>query len=77
MNEVFFKLRALAHEFQIFLIGAKAHYTFDTRAVIPRAVKQNHLASGGKMRHIALEVPLAFFGFSGFRQCYDSRAARI
>jgi len=43
---------------------------FDTCAVVPGAVKQHDLATGGQMLHIALEVPLRLFPR---RRCAERR----
>ena len=70
VHQVPLELRHLAHELVILAVAAKAHDALDTGAVVPRAVEQNDLASGGQVGDKALEVPLAALGpaalFAGF-----------
>src|SRR6266481_6372800 len=37
---------------------AESHHPLDAGAVVPAAVEQDDFSAGGKMRHVALEVPL-------------------
>ena len=67
-HQHFFKLRHGAEELFVFFIVAKAHDLFNTRAVVPTAVKQHDLARSRQMRDVALEVPLGFFPVVGRRQ---------
>ena len=64
-------------EADVFLIGAKAHDALDTGAVVPGAVKDDDFALGGKLFHVALEVPLALFARVGSGQRLDAAGARV
>ena len=52
------ELRARAHELLVLRVGAEAHDALDAGAVVPAAVEHHHLAGGGQVRDVALEVPL-------------------
>ncbi len=49
-----------AEEFVELFRRAEAHDALDTGAVVPGTVKQHHFARRRQMRHVALEIPLAF-----------------
>ena len=49
----------------------------DTRPVVPGAIEKDHFTRSWQVLDIALEVPLAPFGFVRFCQCYHSSTARI
>lgn len=48
---------------------AKAHYLFNTRAIVPAAIEQNQLLGGGQMRGIALKIPRGIFAVGWLSQC--------
>jgi hypothetical protein len=56
---------------------AESHRLLHARVVVPRPVEQNHLAGGGKVRHVALEIPLRFLAIGRLFQRHHPRAARI
>src|SRR5580693_8825633 len=57
------------------LVG-KPHHVFDARPVVPAAVENDDLTSGGKMRNITLNIHLAFFAVARRRQGDNSKNAR-
>ena len=71
------ELRALAHEFEIFVRLAEAHHALDAGAVVPGAVEEHDFARGGQMLDVALEVPLRALALVRLFQRHDARAARI
>ncbi len=76
-HEHAFELRSLAHELAVLRVGAEAHHTLHTRAVVPAAVEEDDLARGGKVLDVALEIPLPALLDGGLLQCDHSCAARI
>ena len=44
-HQVALELRRLAHELQVFVVGAEAHHPLDAGAVVPGAVEQHDLAA--------------------------------
>ena len=58
------------------LIGAEPHDPLDAGAVVPAPVEQDHLARGGQVRHVALEVPLGLLALGGRGQGDDPADAR-
>ena len=66
------KFRRLAHEFQIFVRGAKSHHMFDARAIVPGAVEEDDFTFGGKLFDVTLEIPLAPLRVRGFGESHDS-----
>jgi hypothetical protein len=72
-----FDFRALAHEFKISGRVAKPHDAFNSRAVVPGAVKQDDFTGRGQVIDVTLEVPLRLLGNRGFFQCHDSCATGI
>ncbi len=71
------QLRRLAHELQVLQRRTEAHDPLDAGAVVPGAVEEDHLAGGGQMLDVALEIPLALLLGGRFLQGYDPRAARV
>jgi hypothetical protein len=57
--------------------GAKAHHLLHAGAVIPAAIEEHHLAGGGEVLHIALEIPLALLAVGGLTEGHHLTAARI
>src|SRR4030042_3165749 len=55
----------------------KSHHPFNTRPVIPAAVKQDHLTPRRQVRHITLKVPWRFLTFGGCRERYHPANARV
>ena len=53
------QLRRLAHELQVLQRRTEAHDPLDAGAVVPGAVEEDHLAGGGQVLDVALEIPLA------------------
>src|SRR5215813_9835078 len=64
-------------ELLVLFFRAEPHHPLDAGAVVPAAVEQDDFSAGGKMRHVALEVPLATFAFARSRQRRDPADARI
>ena len=71
------ELRAGAHELLVLLLGAKAHHPLDARPVVPRAVEQDDLPSGGQVRDVALEVPLGLLALGRRRERHNAADARV
>jgi hypothetical protein len=67
-QEVSLKLRAGAHELLVLVLSAEAHHALDAGAVVPAAVKEDDLAGGGQVGHVALEVPLGALALGGRSQ---------
>src|SRR5689334_20028659 len=65
------------HEFLVLRFGTESHHAFHSRAVVPTAVKQHHLARGGKMGGVALEIPLSLLALGGSAQSYHAADARV
>ena len=59
------------------LICAKSHHALDASPIVPAAVKQHDLASGGQMRDITLEVPLRPLPIIRGRQRHHLADARV
>ncbi len=76
-DQVAFKIRHLAQEIQVFVLGAEAHDSFHAGAVVPGTVEHDDLARGRQMLHIALEIPLASLRVGGLFQRDHARAARV
>ena len=57
--------------------GTEAEDMFDHAAIVPAAIEEGDFATRRQMIDVALEIPLALFGFAGFRKCNNPRAARI
>ena len=64
-------------ELAVFLLRAEAHHPLDARAVVPGAVEERHLARGGQVRHIALEIPLRLLALGGCCERHDAADPRI
>src|SRR5262245_18574341 len=64
-------------ELLVLFFRAESHHPFDAGAVVPAAVEQDHFSAGGKMRHIALEVPLGAFALARSRQPRDPADPRM
>ena len=77
IDEHFLERRDLAQELLDLLVGGEAHHLFDTRAIVPAAVEQHDLARRRQMRDVALEIPLARFGFGGLAERNDMALARV
>src|SRR6266545_4013794 len=56
-DEARFKQRYFFQELGGLRFAAETHDPLDAGAVVPGAVEQDHVAGGGEMLHIALEVP--------------------
>ena len=72
-----FEFRALAHEFQILIIGAETHDTLDAGSVVPRTVEQYDFTGGGQVFYVTLEVPFAELALGRFFQGNHAGSARI
>ena len=70
------ELRAGAVELLDLLRRREAHHPLDAGAVVPAAVEQDHLAGGGQVRDVALEVPLGPLALGGRGQRDDPRDPR-
>ena len=77
MNEHSLELRAGAHELVVFGVGAETHHVLDAGAVVPASVEEDHLAGGGQVSDVALEVPLRALSFGRGRQGHDSYIAWV
>jgi hypothetical protein len=64
VDKSFLKPGTYAEELFILILRAKTHNPFNTRAVVPAAVKKDNLSSTRQLGSITLEVPLSFFFFS-------------
>src|SRR3954465_2218978 len=64
-------------EFLVLLVRAEAHDALDAGAIVPAAVEQHDFAAGGKMGHVALEIPLGAFALVGSRQRGDPADPRV
>ncbi|EXI66496.1 MAG: hypothetical protein AW08_02610 [Candidatus Accumulibacter adjunctus] len=71
-----FELRAGTEELAVFLLGAEAHDALDTSPVVPAAIEENHLATGGKVLHVTLEIPRCRLALGRRRQRGDAGDAR-
>ena len=56
----------------VLLVGAQAHDPLDPRPVVPTAVEEDDLPSGGEMRDVALEVPLGLLPVARHRERGDA-----
>src|SRR6185369_12647652 len=72
-----FELRNGMEEFLVLLVRAEAHDALDAGAIVPAAVEQDDFAAGGKMSHVALEIPLRAFALVGSRQRGDPADPRV
>ena len=63
------ELGATAKKLLILVVRAKPHHPLDAGAIVPRPVEENHFSCGGKMRNIALEIPLGSFALGRRAQC--------
>ena len=52
-------------ELEVLGFGTEAHHSLDTGAIVPTAVEEHDLSSGGQVGHVTLEVPLCFFALRG------------
>src|SRR6516225_9104198 len=64
-------------ELLVLFFGAESHHPLDAGAVVPAAVEQDDFSAGGKMRHVALKIPLGAFALAGSRQRRDRADPRI
>ena len=55
-------------EFSHLLLVGKPHHAFDARAVVPAAVEDHDFARRRKVRHVALDIHLAFLALGRRRQ---------
>src|SRR5271165_4952329 len=76
-DQHFFELRHRTEELFILIVGAKAHYALDAGTIIPAAVEEHHLTSSGKVRRVALEIPLRALAIVRSGQRRDPADARI
>src|SRR5918997_4730135 len=65
-NEHPLELGAGAQELLVLGLGAEPHDPLDPGAVVPTPIEENHLPGGGKMRDVALEIPLSLLTRSPF-----------
>ena len=59
------------------VFGGEPHDTLDPGTVVPGPVKEHHLTAGGKVRYIALEIPLRHFPVGRFRQRHGASHPRV
>ena len=71
------QLRALAHEFEIFVGGAEAHHPLDAGAIVPGAIEEHDFPGRRHVRDIALKVPLRALALVRLFERDDARPARI
>jgi hypothetical protein len=71
------EVRRRAHELLVLSLAAEAHYPLDPSAVVPAAVKEDHLAGRRQLRHVALEVPLGFLALGGGAEGDGAHDARV
>ena len=72
-----FEFRHVPEKLLDLFLRGEIHHAFDACAVVPGPVEQHDFTGGGKMRHVALEIPLRFFAF-GWRTQRDRAAdARV
>src|SRR5690606_38592614 len=71
------QFRRLPHELEVVGRRAEAHDAFDTGTIVPGAVEQDHLATGGEMLDITLEIPLRGLALRRLFQRDDACSARI
>src|SRR5262249_19161693 len=64
-------------ELLVLFFRAESHHPLDAGAVVPAAIKQDDFSAGGKMRHVALEVPLGAFALARSRQRRDPADPQI
>src|SRR6266436_8452947 len=64
-------------ELLVLFFRAESHHPLDAGAVVPAAVEQDDFSAGGKMRHVALEVPLGAFALVRSWQRRDPADPRI
>src|SRR5262245_46032091 len=64
-------------ELLVLLFRAESHHPLDAGAVVPTAVDKDDCPSGGKMRHVALKIPLRAFALARSRQRRDPADPRI
>ncbi len=71
------QLRDLPHELPVLLRRGEAHHSLDARPVVPGAVEQDDLPGGGKVLHVALEVPLRRLALARLVEGDHRGAARV
>src|SRR5262249_10000038 len=64
-------------ELLVFITTAEAHDPLDACAVVPASIEQDHLAGGGQVRDVSLEIPLGPFAVVRRRQRRNATDAGI
>src|SRR5262245_65509157 len=64
-------------ELLVLFFRAESHHPLDAGAVVPAAVEEDDFPAGGKMRHVALKIPLGAFALARSRQGRDPADPRI
>src|SRR5579871_1164492 len=71
------EFRAAVQELAVLAVTAESHDMLDACPVVPAAIEQHDFAAGGKVRDVALEIPLGLFALGRSAQRHHAANAWI
>ena len=71
------RFRTRLQKVLVLKVAAETHHPFDSRAVVPTAIKEDEFTCCGQVGDIALKVPVRRFSLGGLWQCNNAADAGV